>query len=459
MESDSVIYIRAKAYVQVAMELLAGQFQKSEAQRVTGPGEWKRDSESTFRLRDFELPYWRNAIIFREKTLHALAEYKLFVQAMQVYPIFARYFGTLVGTKRGGRGFRVEDIADHLLWAMAQKMGGLNFDPDEFDQLYKEFDADIRRDDVEYVAVAPIVGFKSEVFPISLDSDFEIDRLTDEEIIRCLRLSVYPGIDLGGIIHITNPCGVRHRFRENKLFGDISSERGVLQAEQEFIVSRVLDVAHCLRLFKSGRVAIPSLVSFATHWPLNGGTSSVGIEPPSARGEFVLSAEEGKAFAQFWPKFINARQTSFVDAAIRRFGYAGERFRPQDRLVDFMICAESLFLSDVGESKERGEMRFRLSLRFGLFAEIEGYSRVDAFRLMRSAYDSRSAIVHGGSVEESDLKLPSIGTVALMKFVEAVEEALRSALHKAIELEPFAKNKLVDWDALALGQSQRTHGA
>jgi hypothetical protein len=440
------------------MELLAGQFQKAEPQRITGSGEWKRTSDTTFQIRDFEMPYWHKAVWSHEKALHDLPEYGLLIQAMLLDPIFARYFDSLVGTKRGGRGFKAKDIADHLIWTMAQKVGELRFVPEEFDQLYKEFEADIRLNDVEFVAVAPIAGFESELFPISLDFDLEIDRLTDEEIERCLRLSIFPGFHVGGIVHISNPCGARHRFREKKQFDEIFPDPGILQAEQEFIVSRALDVSHSLRLYKSGRVAIPSLVTFTSHWPLNGGTSSVGVEPAPVRGTYTLTAEDCKAFPEFWRRFLDARKTRFVDAAIRRFGYAGERFRPEDRLVDLMICAESLFLSDVGETKERGEMRFRLSLRFGLFAGLMGNDRVDAFRLMRSAYDARSAIVHGGSADEDDLKLPNVGSVTLVKFVEAVEDALRSALHKAIEIKPLTKNKLVDWDALALGQSKETPG-
>lgn len=148
---------------------------------------------------------------------------------------------------------------------------------------------------------------------------------------------------------------------------------------------------------------------------------------------------------------MDARKTRFIDAAIRRFGFAGERFRPEDCLVDLTISAESLFLSDAGETRERGEMRFRLSLRFGLFAELEGYTRVDAFRLMRNAYDARSALVHGGTIAEKELKLRNTGGVPLPKFVEAVEDALRRTLRKAIETKPFDKNQLVDWDRLALG--------
>jgi hypothetical protein len=161
--------------------------------------------------------------------------------------------------------------------------------------------------------------------------------------------------------------------------------------------------------------------------------------------------EEAKALPAFWAAFQRARGTPFLGATARRFGYAGERHRPEDRLVDLMIAAEALFLSDTAEAKERGEMRFRLSLRFAWFVEADSSSRQERFRHIRNAYDARSALVHGGVLDENLLKLPGEGQVTLTKFVDATEDILRVALRKAIETAPFSKGKLVDWNSVIFG--------
>lgn len=91
-------------------------------------------------------------------------------------------------------------------------------------------------------------------------------------------------------------------------------------------------------------------------------------------------------------------------------------------------------------------MRFRLSLRFALFASEN--KRVDNFRLMKTAYDLRSTIVHGGVLEGNAVKVPDKGKIPLSHFVDTLEDELRAALLKAIGLTPDGKT-LVDWEALA----------
>lgn len=457
MEPKSIIYQRSKAYTHAAIELLADQFPQREPERETGISEWARTSETTFELQNLELPYWRRAAWSHAETLHALTDHRLLAQALQQDPVVRRHIDTLVGTWRGARSFRIEEIADHLIWRMAEKKGGLVFDSAEFDRLFNDFDSDIRQTEIDYFAVAPIMGFQPEKVPIRLEPKLQIDRLTDEEIGRCLRVNVYPGIHSGGTLHLTYPFAVRYRFLEKKRFGDLSVDPAAIEAEQEALTSKILSVVHCLRLFKSGGVSIPSLVIFTPHWPLEGGTSGGMVEPRTVGGQYTLTSGECEAFQEFWKKYNLARRTPFIDGAIRRFGYAGERHRPEDRLVDLIVCAESLFLSDAGETRERGEMRFRLSLRFAVFADLQDYGRTDAFRLMRSAYDARSAIVHGGRISPNDLNLPKVGKATLSKFVEAVEEALRATLHQAIETQPIDKSRLVDWDALILGSSNSSN--
>ncbi len=110
-----------------------------------------------------------------------------------------------------------------------------------------------------------------------------------------------------------------------------------------------------------------------------------------------------------------------------------------------MISAESLFLS---ESEPR-ELRYRLSLRFAIFAEADPNKRIELYQLMRNAYDTRSSVVHGAQLDEF-LKLPAQGRVPVSHFVDKLEEVLRKTLHKAIETKPFSDRALVDWEDLIL---------
>ncbi len=96
----------------------------------------------------------------------------------------------------------------------------------------------------------------------------------------------------------------------------------------------------------------------------------------------------------------------------------------------------------------------RLCQRFALFTPIEGCKRLDAYKMMGRAYDARSKIVHGGEVKKNELVLPGEGQVELPTFVDAIEEGMRAALHKAIELDLSEKSEqLADWDNLIFGDN------
>jgi len=455
VKAASDLYAAAKAYVQAAIALLSADCPEGPPETPGGLREWVRSSGETFTLRDAGTPYWHKGVLSHEGQLHSFSEYRAFVDALHADPPLARHLGALVGTTHGRLRISEEQVADHLIWTMAEKCGRFTFDSAEFDRLFAEFEADLRRDDLDFIAAGPMPNFKCESLPLRLAPDLEIDYLTDEEIVRCLRLGIYPGIDLGGHLHLTAKCGIRCRFVQKKLFGELRltpDEMRKLQSLPEGLTDRFQDVLFALRLFKEGRISMPGLVIFSRQWPMNGGTASTRIDPGlRLANNYELNTQEVLRFQRFWSDFERVRAVPFLDNAIRRFGYSGERHRPEDRLVDLLISAESLFLSDTGETRERGELRFRLALRFAFFTELDGYNRRERFRLMRSAYDARSSVVHGGRLDEDDLKIPGEGKVPLSRFVDVVEEAIRYALHKAIEIKPMGKTTPVDWDALIFG--------
>ncbi len=115
-----------------------------------------------------------------------------------------------------------------------------------------------------------------------------------------------------------------------------------------------------------------------------------------------------------------------------------------DRLLDLMIAFEALFLNDIG-GQDRGEMRFRLSLRVAYFLR-EGRERKTIFNEMREAYNIRSSIVHG---DEYDLPRVEGRAVPLNQFVARIEGYLRESLRKFVELaqqQGGLPPKLVNWD-------------
>jgi hypothetical protein len=165
---------------------------------------------------------------------------------------------------------------------------------------------------------------------------------------------------------------------------------------------------------------------------------------------YELTPEEAAELPDYWSRFKEGRGRPVVDAAVRRLSYAAERHRPDDRLVDLVIAAESLFLGGSDDPSERQELRYRYALRAAHYIEVPGRSRRAVYTFMRNTYDVRSAIVHGGQPRPGLLRDFDGSALSVTEFADATENLIRLALHKAVE-HPQPGGPLVDWDKLILG--------
>lgn len=140
--------------------------------------------------------------------------------------------------------------------------------------------------------------------------------------------------------------------------------------------------------------------------------------------------------------------------ALRRLSYQAQRERPEDHLLDTMIAAEALYLTEVGK-KDRGELRYRLALRAALWADPGqvGYTKHEVLEIIKSAYDARSAIAHGGTPDPKDMKVRG-QRVSLERLVKTAKSIIitgcRAALAKAASFDGSWPPK---WDDLVFGVS------
>lgn len=198
-------------------------------------------------------------------------------------------------------------------------------------------------------------------------------------------------------------------------------------------ITIVDDVLTALRLFKQGDVRCPGEVSGVKAWLLSSGLSYRIRAPRSfISSNYELRDMEVEELQKMWSDLTGGTldERAVLVMALRRFNMAFERQLLDDRIVDLMIAAESLFLHDVGAPGERGELRFRLALRAAKFVESPQYAPRQVFNLMSKAYDVRSRVVHGGSINNIDL--PDKPGATLGELVAALEDVMRLGLQKAL---------------------------
>ena len=282
----------------------------------------------------------------------------------------------------------------------------------------------------DYVTIAPLPRFVAP-FPVTISENILIDRLTDEEVNRCVRAGILRSVH-DEWIDGASAVGIRFTTRIEKVVGkaDPVSKTGSFGRRCSGDAPTIADdVLTALRLFKQGRVQCPGTVSGVQAWFL-GAALSFGsrVSDPVSFNNYELGEGEVEGLQNLWRDLTDGRLEGrrFFDMALRRFNIAFERRQPDDQIVDLMIAAESLFL----DRSNRGEQRFRLALRAAKFVESPRYDPRQVFALMREAYDRRSDLVHGGFIKK--VKLPDKPDATLHDLVLASEEILRLGIWKAL---------------------------
>lgn len=454
---SSELYEALRSYTAAALQLVSKQCPERPPDLMPSPYNWKRASDQRFQVYDESIPYWVDCLLSHRDALHNLDEYQRVLAVLRGTPDIAAQMAQVVGAGVEITTLEAHHITDRLIWSLAESTGGLHFDGHVFNEQFHQLITALRRSEFSFILLVPLFGVTAESLPIALEPDVEIDRMTDQEIARCLIGGMLPAPhDRPSSSHmatVRSDIAVRVRYDLPRRVGECG------EVTPNPIVSGARDLAinvlYTLRVFKEGRISIPGMlnVNLPMEWPLPHATQCTPANPGLSQwvNKYSLSQDEVKGFQLFWTHFRRAMSTAVLANAVRRFSYASERDRPDDRLVDLMIAAESLFLGGESGPANRGELSYRLSLRAAFFIDSRDYSRRQIFNHMRRAYDNRSAIVHGGGEPRpQDLKAPNNDPMSLYDFSELTAGLLRIALQKGINVASGTNGPLLDWNALII---------
>jgi len=391
------------------------------------------------------------------ESLKQLPEYSHLLKVIESDILLSKQIGRNVGTALMYGFVPADDVVRRLILTATEDGSTLVFSSDTFESQYRTLENACYSDTIPVTTVVPLYGLAAPNEPIHLTTEAEIDALSDEETGRCLDANILPRVfpDTPFVSVEANLKCLRIRAEMKKMVDMSGDDRAQYRPEarafREKVHDRVDEVLRVLRIFKRGSVSPATFLHHSPHFFLHGryAWTHSAVRPdvwPQER--LQLSISEISEFTQFCKAAERAKTKKFLDNALRRFGYAGDRHRADDKLVDLMISAESLFLSDSGEPKERGEMRYRLAQRAAVFIDHPTYTRKQLQKYFRGAYDARSSIVHGETPK--DLHAPEGESLTLPQFTEATEQLMRAALKKAVSIIN-AEGSLRNWDDLVLG--------
>lgn len=385
---------------------------------------------------------WHILVIRNEWDLTQTDVRQAAVQALQADPRVAKHLNTLVGTSEVRTRVDTDSCLRAFLIRLLQEQQDLSLQEVVFDRLYKEFEDYFYRDAVGYRFLSPLNNFRVETEKVELSPNFSITKIPREE--REQLLSRSREFDLFAQHHMMpfNEYALELFLEAPKVFGEGPAVPNIETMPSQIARKQFDEACSALRLYKSGAVSHDYIRIVSTSWELHGGTytlSSIGMRP-AIGPQHLLSKEEVAEFLRFWEFFqrVRKKKQKRTDIALRRFNFAYERVRPEDKLIDYLIGFEALLL----KGDERQELEYRLALRGSVLLGKTPEERQAVFKELKTAYRERSNIVHGGAIKEA-VKIGG-DKIKFNEFVEKVEQRLRAAIKEFLALsETQSESKVI----------------
>lgn len=423
---------------------------------------WQKQSNDTYVRVHGKFIEWSLICVKCENKLQELKEYNNCAKYLDENKTYSSQMNTLVGTKMSAFQWQSRNIINATLLKILRNNSEPVFDNDLFEKEYPLLESILINDYFEHERITPLYGFHSNEETIRLNDEIEIVKLSDDKIIDFLnkgfQIGYNLGINSGDFCSNTSTNAIKINFRLKKIIGESKERKKAIDQDIPHLNRNTeLEVINSLRVFKKGPVYSLCSIGHTDEYFSEGYSFNHGQKLNIFDNKkYALNTNESKDFITFYNKVTKSevKDKRFMQVAIDRFSRAIGRESPEDQIIDLLICAEALFLNELGNIQ--GELRYRLSHRAAFFIENEISERKKLFKFFKNLYDVRSNIVHGS---EKKIKMPSKEDgekFTLKEINEKSEYYLRKALIKAIELclVPNAPKYLVDWDLIIFETSE-----
>lgn len=371
---------------------------------------------------------WFKLIINKESEIQRLDSYIKAAAALNDHKVLGPQVKNLVGTGGSMRRIDANELLRILLLDLLMENAEPVFEEKKFNQIYERMENWYYAEKLRFRYFSPISNFSMEQDRLELAPNFAIVKITKEDKERLLASS-----------SAFNPTYHLLAFKEYafeyiadqlKYIGDDRPQEIEVRLQpQEAARSLFKDARSALRLFKAGLIGFNYMWMLDTIWNFQGTSSTFNnTDPVDYHGTpLKLSKEEVDEFLELWKRYrkISERGLKKILNAVARLNFGTSRGNPEDKIVDYYVGFESLFLND-----NNPELKYRLALFVAHWLGTDALDRKKIYKMISKGYDQRSKIVHGGNpkqtinIDGSDL--------SISQQAELVEAYLRSAVKKFI---------------------------
>ena len=373
---------------------------------------------------------------------------------------FAEWEMGMIGSDMGFSQFEARQLIDSLVGTQIDPTGEVAVDSELLEVRFAEVTANVTQATITCTLVIPLPNVvlpddesftltdAVEFVPLSVE---ELEISADVGILK----PMFPG--QGVITGRRNGCRVSIEVPVVRTHpGDIPAIAPAALPITQFGERHwwatdqiVEDVLFVLRLGTESETTAGGAVLISSGWSRGSKSWNTRLTRPYATGDTNLGLEARERIKQLWHALTHSITPKPIPRiAIRRFNSAVDRSSLEDAVVDLMIVAESLFLSD--QNSDRSELGFRLRLRCARLLAGAGIDPDRTAAILQRGYDLRSKIVHGSGLPQQVNLQGEQKTIA--EFVTVLSDRVRDALTLSVELHAanadFASTAY--WDNLCL---------
>jgi hypothetical protein len=429
----------------------------SDWTRISGLPVWTHNSDGGYRIE-------RDPLVWNYESIHQLTmlpQWSRIEEVVSSNSGLQVQFGHAVGSAYARGELDLESTLRYLLpkpvWS--DDRSEVLLDNSGFENEYRALESFLSGDTVTQVTMWLVRGVELDK-PIRLDDRTVLRKLNPFEVIDCLALGLITprfGILLPSDPFEGVPVGLFLSRTEPKVIDAVD-----MAVDLEDFNSRILakqkvveNLQSCAAVANLPNLSVSSMRVESHSWEgrlsafMAGGGASIKFSLVNRLRFDAITSSTARLLKKTWGWLSRPGASSNLGFAARRLGYANERVRLEDHLLDTMIAAEALYLGGGTE----GELRFRLSTHAAVWAEPTklNASRRDVYDFMRIAYDARSRIAHGNEPDPSRLKFKG-NVITLEKFCNILNEIVRTGLVRAIN---FSERNSVGkfntgWDGMIL---------
>lgn len=381
---------------------------------------------------------WRRRRPVFEAGLHRLPEYRRVVAAVDSLPELVNMIGKDVVSAGQTRHVDISHFTDDALLDMVMVTGGLTFSSEAFAERWDRLWELVAKGAVQHFMFAPLLRFTTDSMPVALDDEVEIAEMGPRERWLC---------DLFGYVQFRNPPRLCIRVRRQ-----IPPPQGSRDDEIAFITearSAIESIVALLRLLHEGVFCVPG----AIHDHGLQGTFGPGAAPfpgdrrAGAMLDYHLGDAEAEKLLTLWREHRGVLASDPIARPLQRLSICGESQRPEERIVNLAVCAESLLLS----KEPNSELSHRMALRAAFLLESESRGRDEIYRWFKKAYGLRGKVVHTAIVPQEIAAFDPEGTGFLARFAND----LRSLILMALGLAESGRSLVQEADDRIYGRMQR----